>query len=106
MPKVTISELMPIWTMKKLLIKPTMKPTAKAANKARPIGTPKFTFKTAINMLQKTRTLAAERSYRSVPRVMTKERVNTTRTAWDPRTAETFDQVRKRPGAAALKASR
>src|ERR1700722_2208103 len=38
----------------------------------------------------------------SVASVMTSERVRTTRTACDPSTAETFDQVKKRPGAAAL----
>src|SRR5258708_7814552 len=54
-------------------------------------------------MLEKTRTLAAERSYTSVARVMTRDNVITTRTAWDPRTVDTFDQVRKRPGAASEK---
>src|ERR1700747_2423977 len=54
-------------------------------------------------MLEKTRTLAAERSYKSVVRVMTRDNVITTRTAWDARTVDTFDQVRKRPGAASAK---
>src|SRR6202795_4877650 len=104
-PKVTISELSPILIIKKLLTQPTTTPTPSAANKAHPIGTPRLTFSTAISILQKTRTLAAERSYKSVARVITSESVKTTRTACDPSTAETFDQVRKRPGAMALNTS-
>src|SRR3984893_2205194 len=104
-PKVTISELSPILMMKKLFTNPTTTPTPSAANKAHPIETPRLTFSTAISILEKTRTLAAERSYKSVARVITSDSVKTTRTACDPSTAETFDQVRKRPGATALKTS-
>src|SRR5580692_12480741 len=104
-PNVTMSELSPILMIKKLLTQPTTTPTPSAANKAHPIGTPRLTFSTAISILEKTRTLAAERSYKSVARVITSDSVKTTRTACDPSTAETFDQVRKRPGATALKTS-
>src|SRR5580692_8520852 len=104
-PNVTMSELSPILMIKKLLTQPTTIPTPSAANNAHPIGTPRLTFSTAISILQKTSTLAADRSYMSVASVITSDSVKTTRTACDPSTAETLDQVRKRPGEAALKTS-
>src|SRR5207249_4506291 len=97
-PSVTISELIRNTVMKNPFTRPTSTPVASAISMHQPIGTWCRTLRTAITIDDSVITFAIETSKSFAVSGMISPNVTTTSTACEPRSDETFDQVRKVSG--------